>query len=48
MYDRCMKLKKPLLIMVAVVLLLTLLKSLSVEPLAHVVAPSSLDVEQIE
>ena len=48
MYDRCMKLKKPLLIMVAVVLLLILLKGLSVEPLAHVVAPSSLDVEQIE
>ncbi len=48
MYDRCMKLKKPLLIMVAVALLLALLKSLSVEPLAHVVAPSSLDVEQIE
>ena len=48
MYDRCMKLKKPLLIMVAVVFLLILLKGLSVEPLAHVVAPSSLDVEQIE
>ena len=48
MYDRCMKLKKPLLVMVAVALLLALLKSLSVEPLAHVVAPSSLDVAQIE
>ncbi len=48
MYDRCMKLKKPLLVVVAVVLLLALLKSFSVEPLAHAVAPSTLDVTGIE
>lgn len=48
MYDRCMRLKKPLLVMVVVILLLALLKSFSVEPLAHVIAPSTLDVERVE
>lgn len=48
MYDRFLKLKKPLLIVVVVVLLLALFKSLSVEPLSHVIAPSTIRLGQVE
>lgn len=48
MYEKIFKMKKLLVICVGILLLVTFVRSLGVEPLAHKIAPSTIHVDKIE